>query len=84
MERLRTAIMRVRRADIQAAEFEIRPENHLDRLQHLRRFDDRLEDPAFIDRVGDAARARFGFEFAARAVAFEGESSAGKIRNPWS
>ena len=73
MQRLRAAVMRIRRTNIQTTQLEIRAQHHLDSLQHLRSLDDGLEDRALIHRIRNAPCARLSLELAPRAIALDRE-----------
>ena len=73
MQRLFAITARAGGADVQAAQFEFRPEDGLHAFQNLGSLDDLFEDFALIDEIGQPARAGLLLEFASRAVAFLSE-----------
>ena len=76
VQRLCRSVVRIRRANVQAAEFEIRPEDNFDRLENLRRLNHRFEELVSCrPRWRYAARPVYGFKFAARGIALQNEYS---------
>src|SRR5436305_10250226 len=63
VQRLRPAVVGIGRANVEAAQFESRPQYVLHTLQNARSLDDSLEDLAFVDEVSEAAGVRLLLEF---------------------